>query len=79
MDFIFEQPEVGKCIGEAAVESRAMHIFVTRLGFKLEKVIQMPYKMANLTFCYRDWYWDKFPEAKAYAMLKTAQFETEEI
>jgi siderophore synthetase component/RimJ/RimL family protein N-acetyltransferase len=79
MDFIFEQPEVGKCIGEAAVESRAMHIFVTRLGFKLEKVIQMPYKMANLTFCYRDWYWEKFPEAKVYAMMKLAQFETEEI
>jgi siderophore synthetase component/RimJ/RimL family protein N-acetyltransferase len=78
-DFIFEQPEVGKCIGEAAVESRAMHIFVTRLGFRLEKVIQMPYKMANLTFCYRDWYWEKFPEAKAYAMMKLAQFEKEEI
>jgi len=79
MDFIFEQPEVGKCIGEAAVESRAMHIFVTRLGFKLEKVIQMPHKMANLTFCYRDWYWEKFPEAKAYAMMKLGQFEAEEI
>ncbi|WP_175636269.1 GNAT family N-acetyltransferase [Pedobacter ghigonis] len=78
MDFIFEQKEVGKCIGEAAVESRAMHIFVTRLGFKLEKVIQMPYKMANLTFCYRDWYWEKFPEAKAYAQAKLSPFETEE-
>jgi len=78
MDFIFEQKEVGKCIGEAAVESRAMHIFVTRLGFKLEKVIQMPYKMANLTFCYRDWYWEKFPEAKAYAEAKLSSFETEE-
>jgi siderophore synthetase component/RimJ/RimL family protein N-acetyltransferase len=78
MDFIFEQKEVGKCIGEAAVESRAMHIFVTRLGFKLEKVIQMPYKMANLTYCYRDWYWEKFPEAKVYAVAKSAQFETEE-
>ncbi|KIA93455.1 IucA/IucC family protein [Pedobacter kyungheensis] len=78
MDFIFEQKEVGKCIGEAAVESRAMHIFVTRLGFKLEKVIQMPYKKANLTFCYRDWYWEKFPEAKAYAQAKLAPFETEE-
>ncbi|MNR36781.1 hypothetical protein D3C85_1547480 [compost metagenome] len=55
-----------------------MHIFVTRLGFKLEKVIQMPYKMANLTFCYRDWYWEKFPEAKAYAQAKLSPFETEE-
>ena len=70
MDFIFEQKEVGKCIGEAAVESRAMHIFVTRLGFKLEKVIQMPTKMANLTFCYRDWYWEKFPESKELALNK---------
>jgi hypothetical protein len=39
----------------------------------------MPYKMANLTFCHRNWYWEKFPEAKAYAMAKSSEFETEEI
>lgn len=64
MEFIFNQPEVGKCIGEADVNSKPMHILVTRLGFKLQKVIQMPTKMANLTFCYRDWYKERFPKAQ---------------
>lgn len=64
MDWVFLQPVVGKCIGEAAVESRAMHIFTTRLGFKYQQVLKMPHKDANLTFCYRDWYWEKFPESK---------------
>lgn len=64
LDYVFAQPEVGKCIGEAAVESRAMHILVTRMGFKHQQVIEMPHKNANLTFCYREWYWEKFPESK---------------
>ncbi|MCZ4223430.1 GNAT family N-acetyltransferase [Pedobacter rhodius] len=78
LDFVFENSIVGKCIGEAAVESRAMHMFGTRLGYRYQKVIEMPHKTATLTFCYRDWYWEKFPEAKAYAMEKSAQFEAEE-
>jgi len=65
MDWVFLQPVVGKCIGEAAVESRAMHIFTTRLGFKYQRILQMPHKDATLTFCYREWYWEKFPESEA--------------
>jgi siderophore synthetase component len=68
MDLVFMNPVVGKCIGEAAVESRAMHIFVTRLGFKFQRIIKMPAKDANLTFCYREWYWEKFPESKDVAL-----------
>lgn len=68
MDYVFAQPTVGKCIGEAAVESRAMHIFVTRLGFKFQRVVTMPHKDATLTFCYREWYWEKFPESKELAL-----------
>ncbi|CAM4043378.1 Siderophore synthetase component [Pedobacter westerhofensis] len=68
MDWVFLQPVVGKCIGEAAVESRAMHIFTTRLGFKYQRVLKMPHKDANLTFCYREWYWEKFPESKDVSM-----------
>jgi len=64
LDWVFAQPVVGKCIGEAAVESRAMHIFGTRLGYKYQHVIKMPHKDATLTFCYREWYWEKFPESK---------------
>lgn len=64
LDWVFADPVVGKCIGEAAVESRAMHIFGTRLGFRYQHVIHMPHKDATLTFCYREWYWEKFPESK---------------
>jgi len=64
LDWVFAQPVVGKCIGEAAVESRAMHLFGTRLGYRYQHVIKMPHKDATLTFCYREWYWEKFPESK---------------
>jgi siderophore synthetase component len=79
LDFVLENPIVGKCIGEAAVESRAMHMFGTRLGFRYQRVIEMPHKMATLTFCYRDWYWEKYPEAKEYALAKQQELETEEV
>ncbi|WP_051313696.1 GNAT family N-acetyltransferase [Sporocytophaga myxococcoides] len=61
MEFIFSQPEVGKCIGEADINAKPMHILVTRLGFKLQKVIAMPHKTSNLTFCTREWYKERFP------------------
>jgi len=61
MEFIFSQPEVGKCIGEADINAKPMHILVTRLGFKLQKVITMPHKTSNLTFCTREWYKERFP------------------
>jgi siderophore synthetase component/RimJ/RimL family protein N-acetyltransferase len=60
MEFVFSQPEVGKCIGEADVNAKAMHMLVTRLGFKLQKVMPMPHKTANLTFCTRQWYQERF-------------------
>lgn len=64
LDWVFAHPVVGKCIGEAAVESRAMHIFGTRLGYRYQHVIHMPHKDATLTFCYREWYWEKFPDSQ---------------
>lgn len=68
LDWVFAQPVVGKCIGEAAVESRAMHIFGTRLGFRYQEILKMPHKDATLTFCYREWYWEKFPESKDFQL-----------
>lgn len=64
MEFIFRQPVVGKCIGEADVNAKPMHMLVTRLGFKFQKVLNMPHKNANLTFCEREWYLEKFPDAE---------------
>ena len=63
MEYIFNQPEVGKCIGEADVKAKPMHMLITRVGFKFQKVIEMPHKTANLTFCEREWYKEKFPNA----------------
>ncbi|QNK63824.1 GNAT family N-acetyltransferase [Pedobacter sp. PAMC26386] len=68
MDLVFMDPVVGKFINETAVESPEMHIFLTRLGFKFQQVINMATKDANLTFCYREWYWEKFPESKDIAL-----------
>lgn len=63
MEYIFNQPEVGKCIGEADVQAKPMHMLITRVGFKFQKVLEMPHKTANLTFCEREWYKEKFPNA----------------
>ena len=64
LDYLFAQPEVGKCIGEAAVESRAMRALANRIGYQQQRVIDMPHKSANLTFLYREWYWEKNPGTK---------------
>lgn len=64
LDYIFAQPEVGKAIGEAAVESRAMRALANRIGYQQQYVIGMPHKSANLTFLYREWYWEKNPGTK---------------
>lgn len=64
IDYVFAQPEVGKMIGEGDVNSLASMMNKAHVGFKIEKTIEMPHKKANLNFCYRDWYWAKFPQNK---------------
>nr|WP_294922422.1 GNAT family N-acetyltransferase [uncultured Flavobacterium sp.] len=64
IDYVFAQSEVGKMVGEGAVDSRASMMNKAFHGFKIEKVIEMPHKTANLNFCYREWYWAKFPQNK---------------
>ena len=62
VDYVFAQPEVGKMVGEGSVDSLASMMNKAHVGFKIEKVIEMPHKKANLNFCYREWYWEKFPQ-----------------
>lgn len=62
LDWVFAQPEVGKMVGEGSVESLAALMNKAHVGFRVEKVIELPHKKANLNFCYREWYWAKFPE-----------------
>lgn len=64
LDFVFAQPQVGKMVGEGSVESLAAIMNKAHVGFRIEKVIELPHKKANLNFCYREWYWAKFPEAQ---------------
>ncbi|GEN70670.1 GNAT family N-acetyltransferase [Chryseobacterium lathyri] len=64
VDYVFAQPEVGKMVGEGSVDSLASMMNKAHVGFKVDKVIEMPHKKANLNFCYREWYWEKFPQNK---------------
>ena len=67
VDYVFAQPQVGKMVGEGSVDSLASLMNKMHVGFKIEKVIEMPHKKANLNFCYREWYWAKFPQYKPKA------------
>lgn len=62
VDWLFAQPKVGRLVGEGAVESMAALMNKIHVGFRLQGVIEMPHKKAHLNFCYREWYWEKFPE-----------------
>ncbi|MCV9933582.1 GNAT family N-acetyltransferase [Flavobacterium sp. LS1R47] len=66
MDFVFGEAKVGKMVGEGSVDSLASMMNKAHVGFKIQKVIEMPDKKANLNFCYREWYWAKFPAAKDF-------------
>lgn len=73
VDYVFAQPEVGKMVGEGAVDSLASMMNKAHVGFKIEKVIEMPHKKANLNFCYREWYWAKFPQNKDITITPVAE------
>lgn len=62
LDYVFAEPKVGKMVGEGAVDSMASIMNKAHVGFRIEKVIELPHKKANLNFCYREWYQAKFPE-----------------
>lgn len=66
VDFVFSEPKVGKIVGEGSVDSLASIMNKAHVGFKVQKVIKMPHKTANLNFCYREWYWEKFPAAQYF-------------
>jgi siderophore synthetase component len=73
VDYVFAQPQVGKMVGEGSVDSLASLMNKLHVGFKVEKVIEMPHKKANLNFCYREWYWAKFPQNKNIAISPVAE------
>ncbi|WP_312398993.1 GNAT family N-acetyltransferase [Sphingobacterium sp.] len=68
VSWLFAQPKVGRLVGEGAVESMAALMNKIHVGFKLQGIIEMPHKKAHLNFCYREWYWEKFPQHKPHAV-----------
>lgn len=64
LSWLFAHPKVGRLVGEGAIESMAALMNKIHVGFKLQGVIEMPHKKAHLNFCYREWYWEKFPANK---------------
>lgn len=73
VDYVFAQPQAGKMVGEGSVDSLASLMNKLHVGFKVEKVIEMPHKKANLNFCYREWYWAKFPQNKNITISPVAE------
>ncbi|MND66363.1 Lysine N-acyltransferase MbtK [compost metagenome] len=64
LSWLFAHPKVGRLVGEGAIESMAALMNKIHVGFKLQGIIEMPHKKAHLNFCYREWYWEKFPANK---------------
>lgn len=69
LDWIFSQPEVGRCIGEASSDAIACNKLIGKLGYSLQGIIEMPHKTAALTFCTRDSYFEKCPDSKLISPL----------
>lgn len=44
VDYVFAQPQVGKMVGEGSVDSLASMMNKAHVGFKVDKVIEMPHK-----------------------------------
>lgn len=66
LDWLFAQPLIGRLAGEGAVESVAALMNKVHVGFRLDRVLEMPHKRSHLNFCRREWYWEKFPENKNF-------------
>lgn len=56
LDYLFAQPQVGKCIGESHRDSVAALRLFEKVGYQFQRVIQLPHKPANLTFLTREDY-----------------------
>lgn len=65
LEYMFSLPGIGRVIGEADNKNHKLDALTRLVGYKLQEVIAMPDKMANLTICTRESYCDKFPELKA--------------
>lgn len=68
LEYLFTLPKVGRVIGEADEKNSKLDALTRLVGYKLQEVIAMPDKMANLTICTRESYCATFPELKAQVL-----------
>ncbi|MCS3556582.1 MULTISPECIES: GNAT family N-acetyltransferase [unclassified Sphingobacterium] len=68
VSWLFDYQKIGRLVGEGAIESMAALMNKVQAGFKLQGIIEMPHKKAHLNFCYREWYWEKFPQNKPHEL-----------
>ncbi len=66
LDWLFAQPLIGRLVGEGSVDSVAALMNKVHVGFRLDRVLDMPHKRSHLNFCQREWYWERFPENKNF-------------
>lgn len=71
VEWLFSQPEVGRLVGEGSVDSVAALMNKVHVGFRLQRVIDMPHKSAHLNMCYRQWYHERFPSADPAPVCET--------
>lgn len=81
LEYMFSFLQVGRVIGEADFKNTKLDALTRLVGYRLQEVITMPDKMANLTICTRESYCDKFPELKSQLLEHTSHisFQEEEI
>ncbi len=54
MDFVFQDPTVDRIIVEPDIRNKKMFALCQRIGFRLDKIVELPNKVAQLAFLYRE-------------------------
>jgi len=71
LEYLFTLPKVQRVIGEADSRNSRLDALTRFVGYRLDRIIAMPEKNANLTICTRESYGTLFPETKE-AVFKNA-------
>ncbi len=70
LEYMFTLPRLGRVIGEADHKNAKLDALTRLVGYKLQEVITMPEKQANLTICTRESYCDTFPEMRSLVLVR---------
>ncbi|APR84275.1 Siderophore synthetase large component, acetyltransferase [Minicystis rosea] len=66
LEFMFRHPLVGRVVGEASAAHDKLNRLLWAVGYRKEKLIQLPDKIANLTFCTREDFLVKCPDSEPF-------------